>query len=191
MLVGVVLVLWVLHSPLISLQRVIRVGLCLKEECAFVLRRAACRSVSCYSCPWAVAAEREAGYIMLGSMCAAAAPGLLAGRSKQQQILELFSIALGPTAAEALTAAAAVAGMVHDTLLDCCQAGHSCRCAPASKRACSLTSIHQQHRTVFHVVYTCAGVHFASCGRVDVCVCPACTVQVTAPQAVVSLVQVT
>jgi hypothetical protein len=49
---------------------------------------------------------------MLGSMCAAAAPGLLAGRSKQQQVLELFSIALGPTAAEALAGAAAAAGAV-------------------------------------------------------------------------------
>lgn len=47
---------------------------------------------------------------MLGSMCAAAAPGLLAGRSKQQQILELFSVALGPTAAEALGNAAGAAG---------------------------------------------------------------------------------
>lgn len=58
---------------------------------------------------WAVAAEREAGYILLGCMCAAAAPGLLTGREKQQQILELFSIALGPAAAEALTGAAAAA----------------------------------------------------------------------------------
>ena len=63
-----------------------------------------------YSCPWAVAAEREAGYIMLGCKCAAAAPGLLAGRDKQQQILELFSLALGPTAAEALSAAVVAAG---------------------------------------------------------------------------------
>jgi hypothetical protein len=47
---------------------------------------------------------------MLGCMCAAAAPGLLAGRDKQQQVLELFSIALGPTAAEAVTNAAAAAG---------------------------------------------------------------------------------
>lgn len=70
----------------------------------------ACVFVCICSCPWAVAAEREAGYIMLGSMCAAAAPGLLAGRSKQQQVLELFSVALGPTAADALTAAAAAAG---------------------------------------------------------------------------------
>lgn len=62
------------------------------------------------SCPWAVAAEREAGYVMLGSMCAAAPPSLLVGRSKQQQVLELFSVALGPTAAEALTVTAAAAG---------------------------------------------------------------------------------
>lgn len=62
------------------------------------------------SCPWAVAAEREAGYIMLGSMCAAAPPSLLVGRYKQQQVLELFSVALGPTAAEALTVTAAAAG---------------------------------------------------------------------------------
>lgn len=48
---------------------------------------------------------------MLGSMCAAAAPGLLIGRDKQQQVLELFSVALGPSAAEALTSAAAGAGM--------------------------------------------------------------------------------
>jgi hypothetical protein len=48
---------------------------------------------------------------MLGSMCAAAAPGLLAGRDKQQQVLELFSVALGPTAAEALTQATAGAGV--------------------------------------------------------------------------------
>lgn len=61
------------------------------------------------SSPWAVAAEREAGYILLGSMCAAAAPGLLTGRKKQQQILELFSIALGPAAAEALTGAGTTA----------------------------------------------------------------------------------
>ena len=71
-----------------------------------------CAGLCHCSCPWAVAAEREAGYIMLGSMCAAAAPGLLAGRSKQQQVLELFSIALGPTAAEALAGAAAAAGAV-------------------------------------------------------------------------------
>lgn len=61
------------------------------------------------SCPWAVAAEREAGYILLGSMCAAAPTSLLTGRKKQQQILELFSIALGPAAAEALTGATAAA----------------------------------------------------------------------------------
>jgi hypothetical protein len=42
-------------------------------------------------------------------MCAAAAPGLLAGRKKQQQILELFEIALGQSAADALTGTAAVA----------------------------------------------------------------------------------
>jgi hypothetical protein len=54
-----------------------------------------------------VAAEREAGYILLGSMCAAAAPGLLAGRDKQAQVLELFSVALGPGAAEALATAGA------------------------------------------------------------------------------------
>jgi hypothetical protein len=59
------------------------------------------------SCPWAVAAEREAGFILLGSMCAAAAPGLLSGADKQQQVLELFSVALGPLAAEALTSAGA------------------------------------------------------------------------------------
>jgi hypothetical protein len=47
--------------------------------------------------------------MLLGSMCAAAAPGLLAGRKKQQQILELFEIALGQSAADALTGAAAVA----------------------------------------------------------------------------------
>jgi hypothetical protein len=47
--------------------------------------------------------------MLLGSMCAAAAPGLLAGRKKQQQILELFAIALGQSAADALTGAAAVA----------------------------------------------------------------------------------
>lgn len=47
---------------------------------------------------------------MLGCMCAAAAPGLLTGRDKQQQVLELFSVALGPTAAEAVTNAAATAG---------------------------------------------------------------------------------
>jgi hypothetical protein len=47
--------------------------------------------------------------MLLGSMCAAAAPGLLAGRKKQQQLLELFEIALGQSAADALTGAAAVA----------------------------------------------------------------------------------
>eukprot|EP00882_Tetradesmus_deserticola_P027407 GHRQ01030324.1.p1 GENE.GHRQ01030324.1~~GHRQ01030324.1.p1 ORF type:complete len:595 (+),score=233.39 GHRQ01030324.1:221-1786(+) len=61
------------------------------------------------SCPWAVAAEREAGYMLLGCMCAAAAPGLLAGRQKQQQVLELFEIALGQPAADALTGAAGAA----------------------------------------------------------------------------------
>lgn len=69
------------------------------------------------SCPWAVAAEREAGYIMLGSMCAAAPPSLLEGRSKQQQVLELFSVALGPTAAEALTDTAAAAAGAHSLIL--------------------------------------------------------------------------
>jgi hypothetical protein len=40
-------------------------------------------------------------------MCAAAPRGLLTGHQKQQQLLELFSIALGRAAAEALTGAAA------------------------------------------------------------------------------------
>lgn len=63
-----------------------------------------------------MAAEREAGFILLGAMCAAACPGLLSGQDKQQQILELFSIALGPLAAEAVlhggsdSAVAAAAG---------------------------------------------------------------------------------
>lgn len=47
--------------------------------------------------------------MLLGCMCASAAPGLLAGRKKQQQILELFEIALGQSAADALTGTAAVA----------------------------------------------------------------------------------
>jgi hypothetical protein len=76
-----------------------------------VAAAAAATTAACiaFSCPWAVAAEREAGYMLLGSMCAAAAPGLLAGRKKQQQILELFEIALGQSAADALTGTAAVA----------------------------------------------------------------------------------
>lgn len=48
-------------------------------------------------------------------MCAAAAPELLTGYQKQQQILELFKLALGPSAADALagasTAAASDAGL--------------------------------------------------------------------------------
>lgn len=83
---------------------------CTSAACADTFWRVLGAVLSC-SCPWAVAAEREAGYIMLGSMCAAAAPGLLAGRDKQQQVLELFGVALGPTAAEALTQATAGAGV--------------------------------------------------------------------------------
>lgn len=64
------------------------------------------------SCPWAIAAEREAGYILLGAMCAAAPPSLLAGRQKQQEIFQLFGVALGQPAADALSGAGAGAGSV-------------------------------------------------------------------------------
>jgi hypothetical protein len=62
------------------------------------------RSATC-SCHWAAAAEREAGYILLSAMCAAAHPCLLAGRDKQHELLQLLAVALGPSAAEALEAA--------------------------------------------------------------------------------------
>ncbi|KAF8072444.1 hypothetical protein HT031_000103 [Scenedesmus sp. PABB004] len=61
------------------------------------------------SCPWAVAAEREAGYMLLAAMCAAAPPGLLAGREKQAQLLDLLAVALGRGAADALAGCVAAA----------------------------------------------------------------------------------